>query len=141
MALNLGNNSITNVKLGDTQITKIMLGTVQIFSAITGETTTTTTTTTAPSEYITLLTAYPTNPNSITVIGDIYYSGIIQMGFVWSTNHNPQRGVNSEILCTNGNGNFSAILTGLTSGTLYYIRGFVTTPNSTDYSQEAFCLA
>lgn len=59
MAINLGNNSITNAKLGNVQLTKIMLGTVQIFPAV-GSTTTTTTASPTTTTTTTLLTLHPT---------------------------------------------------------------------------------
>ena len=64
MAINLGNNSITNAKLGNVQLTKIMLGTVQIFPAVGTTTTTstsTTTTTTAAPAYRTFYGPYITS--------------------------------------------------------------------------------
>lgn len=65
-------------------------------------------------------------PNSATCYGIVEFDGYdpnILRGICWSTSTNPTI-FDDSISAGNGVGNFSAILTGLSSGTTYYYRAF-----------------
>lgn len=62
-------------------------------------------------------------------------SPVTRRGFCWSTEHNPTI-EDLNIDSGNGIGSFSASLTGLTPGQLYYVRAYAISNNSPSYGSE-----
>ena len=71
---------------------------------------------------------------SITVSSRLNISAAIR-GICWSTTPTPSISGNT-INSGSGPGTFTSTLSGLTPNTLYYVRGYVTTPSGTYYSDE-----
>ncbi len=70
--------------------------------------------------------------------GDITHSGsspIIERGICWGTSHNPTIS-NSHIANGAGIGDFSIALTGLSSGTTYFVRAYAINSEGTSYGNE-----
>ena len=65
-------------------------------------------------------------------------SAVTEKGLCWSTSPTPTI-ADSHIACGTGTGSFSTTLTGLTSGTTYYIRAYATNGAGTAYGNEVFC--
>ena len=81
--------------------------------------------------------AYATSPSTIAfgTVTDAGGSELTARGFCWSVDHNPT--VNdSHTSCGAGTGTFSCNLTGLTSGTTYYVRAYATNSFGTAYGEE-----
>lgn len=62
-------------------------------------------------------------------------SPITERGICWSTSHNPTTGGNHATSGT-GTGSFSCTMTGLTSGTTYYVRAYAVADGQTMYGNE-----
>ncbi|MHA8089964.1 FISUMP domain-containing protein [Aquirufa antheringensis] len=76
--------------------------------------------------------------NTATSGGNITYNGgatVTVSGLVWSTSANP---TTSDNKTTNGaaNGSFTSNITGLTPGTLYYVRSYATNSVGTSYGAQ-----
>jgi len=79
-----------------------------------------------------------TTTNTATIsgsVGDIGGSNIIARGFCWSTSPNPTIADNKST-DGSGEGNFTAILTGLAPGTTYYVRPYAINNVGTAYGTE-----
>ena len=61
---------------------------------------------------------------------------IISKGTCWSTSPTPTIQSNTKTLDGSGKGDFVSILTGLTSGTIYYVRAYCTYSSGTVYGNE-----
>ena len=76
--------------------------------------------------------------------GDVTYAGnstIIERGVCWSTTHNPttadlQAEANTYTIDPEGGGHFTAVLTGLTPNTTYYVRSYATNSMGINYGNE-----
>jgi len=87
-----------------------------------------------------LLTTNPaTNVDATTVtMNGTFYSGIsavVEMGFVYSTSANPTTADTKEVISTDS-GDLSANVIGLSSGTTYYYRAFLTDGVDTYYGDD-----
>lgn len=60
---------------------------------------------------------------------------ITERGFCWNTSQDPMI-YHSHVSAGVGTGTFTADLTGLTSGTTYYVRAYATNSEGTNYSEE-----
>lgn len=56
-------------------------------------------------------------------------------GICWSTSQNPTT-LNSKTINGSGTGNFTSSITGLTPGTVYYVRSYATNPSGTSYGNQ-----
>lgn len=96
----------------------------------------------------TTLISVPTVTTSVTidnisttegkVYGEVTVSGgatITQRGFVYALTSNPTT-ANSKVTVTGTTGTMEYLLTGLTSGTLYYVRAFATNSEGTAYGDN-----
>ena len=106
------------------------------------------------SESITLLfsadlpTVYTNTPTNISTTtatcgGNVLSDGgspIISRGICWSISQNPTIN-DSHTSDSTGLGTFSSNITGLTSGTFYFVRAYATNANGTAYGNESFVLA
>ena len=63
------------------------------------------------------------------------YSTVTARGVCWSTSHNPTIS-NSKTTNGTGTGSFTSTLTGLTLGTIYYVRAYATNSVGTAYGAE-----
>jgi hypothetical protein len=87
---------------------------------------------------ISTTTSGTTTTNTATIsgsVGDVSGSSIIARGFCWSTSPNPTIADNKSSDGT-GQGNFTAILTGLAPGTTYYVRPYAINSVGTAYGPE-----
>ena len=85
-------------------------------------------------------TATPTNimATSATCGGNVTNDGsavVTDRGVCWSTTHNPTTS-NSHTTDGSGTGSFTSSLTGLTTGTTYYVRAYATNSLGTAYGIE-----
>ncbi|MDD6582684.1 MAG: FISUMP domain-containing protein [Bacteroidales bacterium] len=85
-------------------------------------------------------TATPTNimATSATCGGNVTNDGsavVTDRGVCWSTTHNPTTS-NSHTTNGSGTGSFTSSLTGLTTGTTYYVRAYATNSLGTAYGEE-----
>lgn len=60
---------------------------------------------------------------------------VTERGLCWSTSSSPMI-YHSHVACGSGTGGFIGDLTGLTSGTTYYVRAYATNSEGTNYSSE-----
>lgn len=60
---------------------------------------------------------------------------VTERGLCWNTSATPMI-YHSHIACGSGTGSFNGDLTGLTSGTTYYVRAYATNSEGTKYSEE-----
>lgn len=60
---------------------------------------------------------------------------VTERGICWNTSSDPMV-YHSHVVCGSGMGNFIGELTGLTSGTTYYVRAYATNSEGTKYSEE-----
>lgn len=77
--------------------------------------------------------------NSLTSGGNITSDGgnaVTARGICYSINQNPNIVDNGKITSGSGSGNFASVLTGLASGTTYYIRAFATNAMGTAYGNQ-----
>lgn len=93
----------------------------------------------------TVYTNMPTNVSTTaaTCGGNVLSDGgspIISRGICWSISQNPTINDNHTSDST-GLGTFSSNITGLTSGTFYFVRAYATNTNGTAYGNETFVLA
>ncbi|MBQ7489410.1 MAG: hypothetical protein IJT51_02690 [Bacteroidales bacterium] len=88
-----------------------------------------TVTTTAASN---IGTATATSGGNVTADGG---ATVTARGVCWSTSHNPTTS-NSKTTNGSGTGSFTSSLTGLTSGTTYYVRAYATNSVGTAYGNE-----
>lgn len=63
-------------------------------------------------------------------------SSILSRGFCYSTTANPSIANNTVAASSNGVGTYSCNLTGLTGGTTYYVKAYVTTQAGTSYGAQ-----
>ena len=63
-------------------------------------------------------------------------SAITAKGIVWSTAQNPTIALSTKTSNGSGTGNFSAQMNGLTAGTTYFVRAYVTNQVGTAYGNE-----
>ncbi len=71
--------------------------------------------------------------------GEILVDGgspIISRGVVWSTSPAPTTSLTTKTTDGTGNGTFVSTMTGLTAGTLYYVRAYASNANGTAYGEE-----
>lgn len=93
----------------------------------------------------TVYTNTPTNVSTTTAScgGNVLSDGgspIISRGICWSISQNPTTN-DSHTSDSTGLGTFSSNITGLTSGTFYFVRAYATNTNGTAYGNETFVLA
>ena len=67
---------------------------------------------------------------------DDFGSEIVEKGLVWSKNGNPTAERDSKSVNGSGQADFSAVMTGLEPGTLYYVRAYATNGEGTGYGVE-----
>ena len=70
---------------------------------------------------------------SLTVVGNPV---ITQKGFVYATTQNPTTSDSKAVVSGTTTGAYSALVTGLTSGTTYYVRAFATNSTGTVYGAQ-----
>jgi hypothetical protein len=70
---------------------------------------------------------------AILTLGDPTYT---ERGFVYATVHNPTVDDTKKVATGTGTGAFSANLTGLTIGSVYYVRAYATNMRGTAYGEE-----
>lgn len=64
---------------------------------------------------------------------------VIARGVVWSTTSSPTIDLSTKTVDGSGSGTFTSSITGLSLGTLYYVRAYATNSNGTDYGpQQSF---
>jgi hypothetical protein len=63
-------------------------------------------------------------------------ASVTARGVCWSTSSNPELGVNNFTTDGTGTGSFSSSITGLTGGTLYYVRSYATNSVGTGYGAQ-----
>ena len=76
---------------------------------------------------------------SATATGDVDLAGvedITERGFAWATTEKPAVTNNKATAAGTGRGNFTAALTGLTAGELYYVRAYVVNGGQTYYGNQ-----
>jgi autotransporter-associated beta strand protein len=61
---------------------------------------------------------------------------VLVRGVVWSTSSNPTVDLATKTIDGTSKGSFTSNITGLTPGTLYYVRAYATNSNSTDYGTQ-----
>jgi len=93
-----------------------------------------------PKTTPTLTTTSPTNitNNSASSGGNITNDGgalVTERGICWSTSQNPTKS-NSKNPNGTGTGSFTSSLSGLTSGTTYYVRAYATNSMGTGYGDQ-----
>jgi hypothetical protein len=86
-------------------------------------------------------TAFPSNLGSTTVIsgGIIATDGglsVTQRGVCWSTSSGPTTAGSKLVDSSTGIGSYGSSITGLTSGTTYYLRAYAITSSGTSYGEE-----
>jgi hypothetical protein len=94
--------------------------------------------TASASSEINTLSVSNLTTSSATVSGTIISDGgssITARGFCWSTATNPTI-ENSKSTETGTLGNLSSAITGLSSGTTYYVRAYITNSSGTSYGNE-----
>ena len=74
-----------------------------------------------------------TSGGTVSSIGS---SAVSARGVCWSTTANPTAALATRTSDANGIGNFSSSITGLTSGTKYYVRAYATNGSGTTYGPE-----
>jgi hypothetical protein len=62
-------------------------------------------------------------------------AAVTERGVCWSTLHDPTTS-DSKTSDASGTGSFSSAITGLTNGTVYYVRAFATNSEGTSYGEE-----
>ena len=87
--------------------------------------------TTAGATAITTTTA--TSGGNITNNG---WSAVTARGVCWSTSSNPTIALSAKTSDGAGNGTFTSSITGLSSGTTYYIRAYATNGLGTEYGNQ-----
>jgi hypothetical protein len=65
-------------------------------------------------------------------------SPVTERGVCWNTSPNPTIALTTKTSDGSGTGNFSSNVSGLTAGTMYYLRAYATTANGTAYGNEIF---
>jgi uncharacterized protein (TIGR02145 family) len=93
---------------------------------------------------VVLSTLITTTPSSITSTtassgGNISNDGggaITARGVVWSTSQNPTIALTTKTLDGAGTGSFTSNLTGLSPGTIYYVRAYATNSAGTAYGNQ-----
>jgi autotransporter-associated beta strand protein len=61
---------------------------------------------------------------------------VLVRGVVWSSSSNPTVDLLTKTIDGTSKGSFTSSITGLTAGTLYYVRAYATNSNSTDYGTQ-----
>jgi autotransporter-associated beta strand protein len=61
---------------------------------------------------------------------------VIARGVVWSTTSSPTVDLSTKTVDGSGSGTFTSSITGLTQGTVYYVRAYATNNNRTDYGNQ-----
>ena len=67
---------------------------------------------------------------------DDFGSEIVEKGLVWSKSGNPTVERDSKTVNGSGQADFSAVMTGLEPGTLYYVRAYATNGEGTGYGEQ-----
>ncbi|MEY4259909.1 MAG: hypothetical protein RL656_882, partial [Bacteroidota bacterium] len=89
------------------------------------------TVTTTAITSITATTA--TSGGNVTVQGS---AAVTARGVVWSTTQNPTVSLATKTINGSGTGAFTSSLTGLTGGTIYYVRAYATSTAGTSYGAQ-----
>ena len=85
------------------------------------------------------VTATSITPSTATSGGNITADGgssITARGVVWATTANPTESLSTKTTDGIGTGAFTSNITGLTAGTLYYVRSYATNAAGTSYGSE-----
>jgi autotransporter-associated beta strand protein len=69
-------------------------------------------------------------------ITDASGDAVIARGIVWSTTSSPTVDLATKTINGAGTGTFTSSITGLSPGTLYYVRAYATNSNGTDYGSQ-----
>jgi hypothetical protein len=69
-------------------------------------------------------------------ITDASGDAVIARGIVWSTTSSPTVDLSTKTINGAGTGTFTSSITGLSPGTLYYVRAYATNSNGTDYGSQ-----
>jgi hypothetical protein len=69
-------------------------------------------------------------------ITDASGDAVIARGVVWSTTSSPTIDLSTKTVNGAGTGTFTSSITGLSPGTLYYVRAYATNSNGTDYGSQ-----
>ncbi len=89
----------------------------------------------------TVITLEVTSPTQTTATGngnvtDDGGSPITERGVCWGTNHNPDLNGSYNSCTTNGTGTYPVSMTGLTPGTLYYVRAYARNEAGLSYAEN-----
>ena len=89
----------------------------------------------------TVITLEVTSPTQTTATGngnvtDDGGSPITERGVCWGTNHNPDLNGSFNSCPTNGTGTYAVSMTGLTPGTLYYVRAYARNSAGLSYDEN-----
>jgi hypothetical protein len=89
----------------------------------------------------TLTTTSISSPTNTTAVsgGNITAAlndSVLVRGVVWSTSTNPTVDLLTKTINGSGKGSFTSNITGLTPGTLYYVRSYAINSNTTDYGTQ-----
>ena len=99
---------------------------------------------TEPVDVLPITTLTTTAASSIantTAIGggnitDASGDAVLIRGVVWSTTSSPTIALSTKTMNGSGSGTFTSSITGLSPGTLYYVRAYATNSNGTDYGNQ-----
>jgi autotransporter-associated beta strand protein len=69
-------------------------------------------------------------------ITDASGDAVLTRGVVWSTTSTPTVDLSTKTENGSGSGTFTSSITGLTQGTVYYVRAYATNSNRTDYGNQ-----
>jgi hypothetical protein len=97
-----------------------------------------------PIDVIPISTLTTSNLTSVSVttatgggnITDASADAVLMRGVVWSTTSSPTVALSTKTMDGAGSGTFTSSITGLSPGTLYYVRAYATNSNGTDYGNQ-----